>query len=110
MRRFSKEDFIPTRQGRGGASEPILSIEEQLDSVELELTLPVEHTGADIVELTLVAHEPDDILDFEYAATDRKEVEYRLLSKNTGVAQAVIKKLHPRDFNRLRALYWSFGE
>ena len=111
MRRFEKDEMIGPRGGRGGAATPLLSVEEQLESVVLELTLPVEHVGEEITEMTLRAHEPADILDFEYAALpDRPNVEIRLLSDNTGVSQAAIRKLHPRDFNRLRALYWAFGE
>lgn len=110
MRRFTKEDYIPTRQNRGVVTESILSIEEQLDSVVLELTLPVENVGEEITEITLCAHEPRDILDFEYAATDRQDVELRQIAKNTKVSRNAIEKLHPRDFNRLRALYWAFGE
>ena len=110
MRRFEAKERFSSRAAReSGVADPLLSIEEQLDSVILELTRPIEVTGEEVTEITIKAPEPDDVLDFENRDRDSKQSQYLALTKVTGIPPDGLKKLHFRDFNRLRDLYWAFG-
>ena len=110
MRKFTKTEQFASRAARDrGDAEPLLSIEEQLDSVILELTRPVEVSGEETSEITINAPTPDDILDFENRDGNTKETQLRGLTKATGIPPDALRQLHLRDFNRLRDLYWAFG-
>ena len=106
MRKFAKDERFPARNDRDAA--PLLSVEEQLDSVILELTRPSQVNGKEATEITINAPTPDDILDIENRDADAKMTNYKKLADATGATADEIKNLHARDFNRLREIFWGF--
>ena len=110
MRKFTNDERIPSRAAREqGLAEPLLTIEEQLDSVILELTRPIESAGKEITEIIISAPEPDDQFEFENRDGSNKDNTLRALTKSTGIPPDALLRLHLRDLNRLRDIYWAFG-
>lgn len=111
MRTFRVKERIASRLERQGANaEPLLTIEEQLDGVKLELMRPVEVDGKEVSEIEIQAPNPDAILDARLGEAQSKDDIYKSFSKATGLSEDAIASLHGRDFDRLEKLYWGFIE
>lgn len=111
MRTFLKDERMPSRLARErGDAPPLLTVEEQLDGVKLELMRPIEVDGEEITEVEIQAPTPDDILDGRMGDGQSKDAVYRGLSKATNLSVESLRILHGRDFQRLETLYWGFIE
>ena len=109
MRRFLKQEQFASRAARDrGEADPLLTIEEQLDSVALELTKPINVDGKDTTEIVINAPTVDDLLDVQNREGNPKETQLRGLTNATGIPPEALRQLHPRDFTRLSELYWGF--
>lgn len=106
MRTFKKEETFPTPDERG--TNPLLSIEEQLEDVALELTRPISVDGQQTTEIIITAPTVDDIIDARSRDGNSRDAQLRSLTKATGIPPEALRELHARDFNRLTELYWGF--
>ena len=89
---------------------PLLSLEEQADSVILEVSFPIEVDGAQLTEITIRPPTGDDILDAQAREGDSKEAQKKTLSRATGLSPQTVGDLHGRDFTRVTDIYWAFTE
>ena len=109
MRKFSKQEQFASRAARDrGEAPPLLSIEEQLDSVALELTKPINVDGKPTDEIVINAPTVDDLLDVQNREGNAKETQLQGLTRATTIPPEALRELHPRDFTRLTEIYWGF--
>ena len=111
MRRISKDERFASRAARGqGDAPPILTLEDQMGPVTLELSRPIEVDGVSTTEIEIIAPTVDDILDAQSGDGTTKEARIRNLVRATGIPPEPLKSLHGRDFTRLLDIYWAFTE
>lgn len=110
QKRFLKDVRLPSRLARErGDAPPLLTIEESLNPVILELRRPVNSVGQELTELEISPPTPDDILD-QQERDITKEDKKRMYAKSCNVLPAVIESLHGGDFSKLMDIYWAFTE
>ena len=115
MRIITKEEQIRTELTVDDDNyQPLLSIEEQIEGVVLELTRPVEMDGVPTSELTVNSPTPADIIGSESRRQRGKDTDTErsvaLFAKACGVAPEVIQSLHIRDYSRLATVVAAFTE
>ena len=114
MRIITKEEIIVTTLTPDDEDyEPLLTIEEQIEGVVLELTTPVELDGVPTGELTVKPPLAEELLDGADAGRKSSKNSARtvsLLAKSCGVPPKTIQKLHGRDLNRLATVVGAFTE
>ena len=115
MRIITKEEKVRTELTVDDEDyQPLLSIDEQIEGVVLELSRPVEMDGVPTTELTVNAPTPDDIIASESRKQRGKDTDTErsiaVFSRACGVAPEVIKKLHIRDYTRLATVVAAFTD
>ena len=106
MRTFKKDEIFPTPTERG--NNPLLTIEEQLEDVALDLTRPISVDGTETHQVIISAPTVDDLIEARSPEGNAKDTQLRSLTKATGLPPEAIRELHARDFTRLTELYWGF--
>lgn len=112
MRRIGREERVSSRIARDrGDAPPILTPEEQLHPVTIELLRKVDGKDGDITEITVNIPSVDDILDQQMQTEPNKQSTYNMLAKACDeLTPTDLKTMHPRDFRVLSEVYWSFQE
>ena len=113
MRIITKEEIIMfSLPPEDEDYQPLLTIEEQIEGVVLELTTPVELDGVPTGELTVKPPIAEDLLNGADAVRGKKNSArtVSLLAKSCGVPPKTIQKLHGRDLNRLATVVGAFTE
>ena len=87
---------------------PLLSVEEQLEGISLELIQPVEVNGTNTDSIVITTPTVEDILAAQRAVGDDGEIIG--LTRSTPLTADAIRSMHVRDFTRLRELFWGFTE
>lgn len=111
MKTIKRDEFISSRSARErGAAPPLLTTDEKLASVKLELIEEVDADGVKIKEIIINRPTVDDMLD-QQIGDGSKEETYRSLAKACqGVPPETIRTLHPRDFRYISEVYWAYQE
>ena len=90
---------------------PLLTIEEQLEPVKIELIQEVEADGQPINEIVLRVPQNRDMLDAQLTPERTPDTTYKILAKACdGVPPETIEALHPRDLDYLTRHYWAYQE
>ena len=109
MRTFRKEERFPSRAARDrNDAAPLLTVDEQLEGVALDLIQPVEVNGANADSIIITTPTVEDILAVQRNTGDEGEIIG--LTRCTPLTADAIRSMHVRDFTRLRELYWGFTE
>ena len=95
----------------------LLTVDEKVCLVTLQLTGPVDVSGESVSEVTMVPPTADDILGTQANAPQnsreknrqRNDVRIkRTLAKVCNLPLDTVGNLHGRDFNRLLNIFWAF--
>lgn len=108
MKRFNKEEKIPSADELLESGEELLTLDEQLGEVEVELTQPIDIDGAPRDTLVLKSPNAGQIMEVLNVKreSDRPFVS---LSKYCECSPTDLKKLHGRDISRLTSIVAAFS-
>ena len=107
MKVITRSQFLPPPSD----PTPLLSIEEKLKPVKLELIRETEADGIKVNEITLHVPTSRDMLTNQMTPERTADTTYESLAKACdGVTPAVIEALHVRDLNYLSRLYFAYQE
>ena len=112
MRTIGKDERVASRMSRErGDSPPILTSEEKLHPVTIELLRELKTDKGNITAITVDIPTVDDILDQQMQIEPNKQTTLNSLAKVCQeLTASQIKELHPRDFRVLGEVYSSFSE
>ena len=112
MNKFSKDDRLGSRLARErGDAPPLFDSEQVLQPTQLELCRPIKVKDKEITEVIINVPTVADILAPQFSeATEAQTLQSLAKACETEVTPAVLKTMHPRDFNKLSQIYFAYGE
>ena len=108
MRKISVDEKLPN-EAEIAAGQAVLSLEEQRQPVEIELTVEIglEIAGEQISALTMSPPTGAMLAQVQAGSDTQRTIQSLAIACN--VNAKVIENLHLRDFNRVSAVFIAFG-